>query len=143
MHLETWESLQAAGQLWAIMAARTACSTSPAQHEELQTARCALLRAAGASLSDTLPALRAHAAALRKRGDVHAALGAALEMESLIGAKRRAGGDELSGQAAWWQVEQAKVLWALRQERFAVQVLNGLLERAAAAGRKLGGALLL
>ena len=150
-------------------------------------------------LQAKLPAMEARAAALRKRGDVHASLGAILEMSASAAAATGATRLSLTGtivvacdhrdwsgtsnahqvphaavtadgtaacnfcshnktqhnsiilllcshshQAGnsagtpWWQVERAKVLWALGQPRLAVRVLDALVDTS--AGHKLAGA---
>jgi hypothetical protein len=81
-----------------------------------------MLRAAGAPLASVLPAFEAHAAALRKGGNVHAALRAVLDMQRNVQGDRAAAG----AAAPWWQIEEAKVLWALGQHRLAVRVLDAL-----------------
>lgn len=101
--------------------ARAECS--PSQLEMVQRVRIDVLRATSASAAAQLEAMTAHAGALRARGDVHAALGAVLDVQAFV----RAAGEELSGKSGWWRIEEARVLWDLRQQRQAIKLLDVLI----------------
>lgn len=101
------------------MSAHFSTIATPRRQQLLQSIRIRTLCAADAGVRATVQAMEAHAAALRTEGNVHAALGAVLEIQRFV---RVAGGVE-----AWWRTEEAKVLWALGQQRLAVTLLDTLL----------------
>ena len=152
-----WESVQPLQKLWSRLAGDLAHSTSPVQQERLHTQHLNALCGAGAPLAAQITPLCAHVAALRKGGNMHAALAAVQALQRLLSAPtlRTAEGsaaaqvaqDSVAGIVAagatadgsvaeiapWWRVEQAKVLWALGQSRQALQLLDSLLEHGADA----------
>jgi hypothetical protein len=111
------------------MSAHFSTTATPQQQQLLQSIRIWTLCAANAGVPATIKAMEAHAVALRTGGDVHAALGAVLEIQGFV---RATGCVEV-----WWRTEEAQVLWALGQQRLAVTLLDTLL--TSDEGRTLPG----
>ena len=111
--------------MWQNLTESLAAGTAASQRALLQSVRVATLCSAGAAADDVLRAKQVHCATLRKGGDVHAGLGAVLEMQAF--ARAAGGGDP------WWRIEESKVLWALGEQRLAIALLDTLLRGSSRA----------
>jgi hypothetical protein len=119
--------LQRIEELWAQLSTAAAHEYTEGL-ELLERTRVGVLQAAGAPVEALVDAMRAHAGALRARGNVHAAFGAILEIGRFV----RTAGRELAGPAGWWRMEESRVLWDLKQERQAIKLLDLLLLKSEA-----------